>query len=506
MNTHVLSMLERTAQNFPNKIAVIEEEKSCTYARLQHHSKAVATYLIRHHIRHEPIIVFMDKGIQALYAFFGSAYAGNFYSLLNPEFPENRLEQMRSVLQARVVLTTCEYRGLALQLFSDLQIIEIEDRLLEPVDEEMIRKCMEDTLDVDPLYVNFTSGSTGIPKGVLVSHGSVLDFIDTFTKTFSIDESERFGNQAPFDFDVSVKDIYSCLKTGATLVIIPRSYFSRPAELVDYLCDQNVTTMVWAVSALSLLCTFHALDYRTPHSVRKILFSGEVMPLKHYQILKEALPQVQFVNLYGPTEITCNCTYHILEPQRTYSQGIPIGRPFLNKGVFLLDENKQEIHKPDVVGELCVKGRGLALGYYRNPEQTALHFENNPTETGWPERIYRTGDLACYNEEKELMFKGRKDYQIKYLGHRIELEEIEKRALQVQGITQCICLFDASKHRLYGFYTGSIPKEDFVRQLKKDLPAYMIPTRLFQIDRMPLTKNGKTDRKQLMEMAKGGRR
>ena len=179
---------------------------------------------------------------------------------------------------------------------------------------------------------------------------------------------------------------------------------------------------------------------------------------------------------------------------------------FENKGVFLLDEQDHEIIEPNQTGELCVKGRGLALGYYRNEVQTKAHFTKNPLQKAYEERIYRTGDLAYRDASGEYYFKGRKDYQIKYLGHRIELEEIEKRALRIEGVEQCICLFDDVKHRLYGFYTGTLSKEDFVTCLKKDLPAYMVPTRLFLLESMPLTKNGKTDRKALFELTKGKRR
>lgn len=503
---HVLSMLEETVERFKDKTAVIEEDQSCTYGQLQQNSKAIATDLIQQNVFREPVIVFMDKGIGALYAFFGSAYAGNLYSLLNPEFPSVRLEQIQSVLRSQIVLTTQTYKEKATEVFKDTKILLIEDLIETPVDAEAVSACMKKTLDIDPLYVNFTSGSTGVPKGVLISHGSVIDFIETFVQTFAFSSNERFGNQAPFDFDVSVKDIYTCMKTGATLVIIPRKYFSSPTALLDYLCDHEVTTMVWAVSALSLICAFHGLEYRVPEKVQKILFSGEVMPYKHMMAWKQALPKVQLVNLYGPTEITCNCTYHVLEDQRDYTGGIPIGLPFENKEVFLLNEENHRIQEPGVTGEICVKGRGLALGYYRNPEQTQAHFMPDPLCEAYPQRMYRTGDLAYYNDQKELVFQGRKDFQIKYMGHRIELEEIERKALQIHDVHQFCCLFDEKKHRLYGFYAGNVKKEELTLKLRESLPVFMIPSKLFQIEHMPLTKNGKTDRKQLMELTKGGRR
>ena len=297
-------------------------------------------------------------------------------------------------------------------------------------------------IDTDPLYVNFTSGSTGTPKGIAVSHRSVIDFIDCFTQLFEISQKDIIANQAPFDFDVSVKDIYSSLKTGATLVIVPRELFSAPARLMDFLCENNVTTMIWAVSALSLISAFHALEYKIPQTVDKILFSGEVMPLKHLQNLRKFMPNVKYVNLYGPTEITCNCTYHILDKNKTYEEGIPIGIPFPNEDVFLLDEYGKKVTKEDDKGEICIRGTALALGYFNSSEQNNTRFVQNPLNKNYPEKIYKTGDLGCYNSNGELVFKGRKDFQIKYMGHRIELEEIEKAIGAVRGIELCCFIFD----------------------------------------------------------------
>ena len=344
-----------------------------------------------------------------------------------------------------------------------------------------------------------------MPKGIAVGNRSVMDFIDCFVPLFGIDCTDVIANQAPFDFDVSVKDIYSALHAGAALAVVPRRLFSAPTQLIDFLCDTGTTTMIWAVSALCLITGFHALDYRTPETVKRIILSR--LMWKYRKALKEFrkhLPDVLYVNVYGPTEITCNCTYHILEKDRDYADGVPIGVPFPNEDVFLLDGENRLVEDPDTEGEICVRGTALALGYYRNPEQNQTHFVQNPLNPNYPERIYRTGDLGKYNDRGELVFSGRKDFQIKYMGHRIELEEIERAMNAIDGVERACCLFDEKRSRLKGFYVGSIDKDALHAAMKKDMPAFMVPGILRQVEAMPLTKNGKIDRKKLAEMA-GGR-
>ncbi len=493
---NVLSYLEMTAGRFPDKIAVVDETGSCTYRELLENSRRVGSALAERIGERAPVAVFMEKGIHALYAFFGAVWAGGFYSLLSPALPAGRLVQIRSVLAPAAILVDSATSARARELFPGTPLFLVEELQRTPAQDSLLFPIRQRMVDTDPLYVQFTSGSTGIPKGVVVSHRSVVDFIDCFTSLFGIGPEDRIGNQAPFDFDVSVKDIYSAVKTGATLVIIPRRLFSQPPALLDFLCSHWITTMIWAVSALSLVSAFHGLDYKTPHSVNKILFSGEVMPLKHLRAWREHLPDALFVNLYGPTEVTCNCTYHILDRSRDYKDGIPLGKPFPNEHVFLLDEEGREIGEPGVTGEICVRGTALALGYYRAPEETARHFVQNPLNSCFPETIYRTGDLGVYRASGELFFCGRKDFQIKYMGHRIELEEVEKAIQEAAGVEQCCCVFD--QKRLWAFYSGG-PEEDQLRRLLQPrLPAFMLPGKLQKLDRLPLTPNGKTDRKALL--------
>ena len=367
---NVLEYLENSAVIYPDKIAVTDEHGSITYRELQETCRRVGSAMAERTRIGTPVAVMMEKGIRALCAFWGTVYAGGYYVLLNPDLPVSRLAQIQSVLKAGYVITDAAHKEIAEELFPAEAVLLIEDLQKTAVDEGALDGVRSRMIDTDPLYANFTSGSTGVPKGVVVSHRSVIDFIDVFTELFSITKEDIIANQAPFDFDVSVKDIYSAMKVGGTLTVVPKQLFSRPKELLDLLCEQKVTTMIWAVSALCLISTFHGLDYRVPETVDKVLFSGEVMPAKHLRTWMEHLPNAQFVNLYGPTEITCNCTYHILDRERSYEQGIPIGRAFPNEHVFLLDGDDREITTPDTVGEICVRGSALALGYYKNPQQT----------------------------------------------------------------------------------------------------------------------------------------
>lgn len=498
---NVLEYLENTEKKFGDKIAVIEEEKKCTYKELITRSKQVASALVKEIDTRKPVPILMEKGINTLYAFFGAIYSGNFYILLNPDIPISRLKEILETLESEILITDEEHKELAEKIF-DRKILDINNLKNNKIDDEKLKEIREKSLEVDPLYVNFTSGSTGKPKGVVISHKTVIDFIDIFTEKFNITQSDIIGNQAPFDFDVSVKDIYSALKVGATLVIIPKKLFSRPAELLDYICDNKMTTLIWAVSALCLITTFHGLDYKVPQSVNKILFSGEVMPLKHLYQWMDHLKEATFVNLYGPTEITCNCTYYIIDKNKQYEKAIPIGKTFENEQIILLDEENKNINEVGKIGEICVKGTGLALGYYGDLEQSNKKFIQNPLNNKYYDLIYRTGDLAYYDEEQNLNFTGRKDFQIKHQGHRIELEEIQIALEKIDEIKRACVIYNDEKKKIYGYYIGNIPKKDIHDKLLQIVPIYMIPNVLIQMEEFPLTKNGKIDRNALKSVLK----
>jgi D-alanine--poly(phosphoribitol) ligase subunit 1 len=494
--TNVLEYLENSARECPDRTAVSDPQTSCTYRAFACGAKRLGSALLACTRPRQPVAVCMEKSVFALQAMMGAVYAGCFYVYIDPSQAPARFRQILSVCRPACVVT--DRPELAATLGADVRVLNFEELARAETDEEALAIVRAQALDTDPLYCNFTSGSTGVPKGVLVSHRSVIDFMNYFPALFGITGEDVLGNQAPFDFDVSVKDIYSAFKTSAALVLIPRKYFSVVTVLLDYLCERRVTTLIWAVSALCLVAQFKGLGYRVPERVDKILFSGELMPVKYLQQWQAALPGARFVNLYGPTEITCNCTYYQIARAFGPGEQIPIGRAFPNEKVFLLDEKDREITQADLPGELCVSGTALALGYYRNDEQTRRAFVQNPLNPDYPETIYRTGDLARYDGDGNLLFAGRRDFQIKFMGHRIELEEIEAALNSVPAVRRACCCFSAEENRIVGFYCGGIEAHALKKALYELLPVYMIPAELHMVGEIPLTPNGKMDRKRLM--------
>lgn len=504
MIRNILDYLEQSARHYPDKIAFADEMSTCTYKELWETARSVGTKLANYVPPRSPVPVFMEKRVETIYAFLGAVYAGCFYVLLDPKLPLERLKQILQTLQSEVLVLHPDYEKQFKALEYERNVVNILEALQEEEDAVLLEAIREQRLDIDPLYAIFTSGSTGIPKGVLVSHRSVIDFMEEFVDIFGITDKDVVGNQAPFDFDVSVKDIYSTLKTGATMQIIPKKMFSFPTKLLDYLDEREITTLIWAVSALCIVTTLKGLEYKVPQKVNKIIFSGEVMPIKHLNEWKKYLPDALYANVYGPTEITCNCTYYIVDREFQPGESLPIGQPFPNEKVFLLDEGNQLVREAGKKGEICVSGTALSLGYYRNPEQTKKVFVQNPLNEKYLERIYRTGDMAYYGHDGYLYFASRKDFQIKHMGHRIELGEIELAMEMAEGIRRACCTYDEPENKIIAFYEGEAEKRQIVRALGKKLPAYMIPNVWVKMDRLPITKNGKIDRKKMMKEYREG--
>lgn len=500
-NASVLSYVERSARRAPQSTAVVDESASLTYAELEEQARRIGSTLIDAGSSRRAVVVCMEKSCLTVAVMMGVLYAGGHYVPVDPSIPAERMGSILSVLEGPLVVIEDE-DSLPSSLEGYGHVVCAADLVAQEVDHEALETVRSSMLETDPAYVLFTSGSTGVPKGVAISHHAIRCFIDAFVEVVGIRASDRIGNQAPFDFDVSTKDIYGAFSTGATLVIIPRAYFMQPIPLMEYLAKQRVTVLIWAVAALCIVTAYHAFKQVSLPDLRVVAFSGEVMPLKHLREWRASVPGATFFNLYGPTEITCNCLYLKLDDDAAYPDGLPLGHAFPHCEVFLVDNEGNEVTEPGVQGELLVRGPSLALGYVGLEEQTARAFTQNPLHNRFPDRVYHTGDLASFTEEGELFFRGRKDNQIKHQGHRIELEDIDHTIEQLQGVSRCRCAYDHKRKRLRAFYEGQATEAELKEFIAVSLPAHMRPSALYKVDSMPLNSHGKVDRAKLLEGAK----
>jgi len=499
MITNVLEYLEASVQKSPNKIAYSDEHAQLTYLQAQKAAKSVGTALAGLNAPMGAVAVLMEKSAANVAGLFGAVYSGNFYVPLDASLPKLRIQNIMQSLKPIAVLTDKENEETVNSLGLKCAVLHYEEAVNTPADEARLLAIRKNALSTDPLYAIFTSGSTGIPKGVLISHGSVIDLVEQFAETFDFSEDEVFGNQAPFDFDVSVKDIYSTIKNTATMHIIPRACFSFPVKLIAFLNQRRVTVAIWATSVMRIVANLKALEKDKPKYLKKIMFSGEVMPVKVLNYWRGHIPDALYVNLYGPTEITCNCTYYKVDREYAENQMLPIGIPFRNTAILVLNE-KNEPAAVDEQGEICVRGLSLALGYYNNPEKTAEAFCQNPLNTHYPERIYRTGDIGKYGKDGLLYFVSRRDSQIKHMGHRIELGEVEVALNALPFIEAACCMYDAGKEKVVAFYQAKAEcAKEIIIGLKEYLPKYMHPNILIHYEKLPMNKNAKIDRTRLKD-------
>ncbi len=504
-NNSVLHWLLEASKNYPDKTAVVDEKGSITYSDYFRVSMALARVIIAINSEHGrkskvPVAVYLEKGKEVLTSFMGVASAGCFYSPIDVDMPSNRVEKILDTLLPQIVITSSELKDKFKEFGYSGDFIIYDDIVPENNDADVVMPVTESIIDTDLLYVLFTSGSTGIPKGVSICHRSVIDYIDWVTEEFDITSDDSFGNQAPFYFDNSILDIYSTIKTGATLYIIPRKLFFQPVPLLEYIRDNRINTIFWVPSALMVVSKLKAFrNVDLSDVLKRVLFCGEVMPNKQLNIWRKYLPDVVYSNLYGPTEITDACTFYTVDRQFSDDEPLPIGKPMRNTDILVLND-KDEPVKGDEVGELCVRGTSLAMGYYNNPEKTSTAFVQNPLNKAVPEVIYRTGDLVKYNEFGELLYLSRKDFQIKHLGHRIELGEIETAAASLEEITLCCCLYDEKRQKIVLFIDADLDKDYMRQSLSLLIPEYMIPGKYVYMENMPINANGKIDRVKLKEM------
>jgi amino acid adenylation domain-containing protein len=501
MQTNILEYLENGgAKHFPAKVAIVDPEKSYTFAEVERHAKCCAAAILqRTAVVSKPIAVHLPKSAGVIFADLGIVYTGNVYTNLDVKSPAQRT---RNIIQNIDPVLVISSRALAPQLSA----IEVTpDKLLfiedicnaAPVyDNAALLRRLDSVIDTDPLCIINTSGSTGTPKGVVLNHRSTIDYMDWCFQRFAFTGTERIGSLSPPYFDHYTLELNLCMAKGATLVIIPDQLAIFPVKLMEFIVEQAISFVFWVPSIMVNICNQGLLETFGPSSLKTIFFAGEVFPMRHLNHWRRALPEALFVNLYGPAEITVDCTYFVLDREFADDEALPIGFPCRNTSILILNSDNQPCEIEER-GELCVRGSSLAMGYWNDPEKTAKGFVQNPLNPNYPELIYRTGDLVYRNRRGEIMFVGRLDYQIKHMGYRIELPEIEYQVLAIDQIANACVLYNQLKKEITLFYetkASDLGPATIRQKLAQVFPKYMLPCAFHQLSEMPRNPNGKIDR------------
>lgn len=511
----------------PNSTAIIDESGVWTYGKLDAYSNRIA-HTLEHHgaVRGDRVAICMEKSAYALAAMLGTLKSDAIYVNMDYASPIERSVFVLGDVEAKILLT--DRRGLekvslvVAAVSIPIVVLVVEPQLQEqsnpislpfphrlasiPDDAPNIPRTNAN-IDCDPAYIVYTSGSTGRPKGVVVTHKSIIDYAEWCVRHFNITERDRLSSHAEFHFDLSVFDVYSALASGASLHPVPHEASLFPLKFVEFIERHVITVWCSVPSFLTHVANLKALKSGQMPSLRVVTFCGEVMPTATIVKWMTAFPRVQYVNQYGPSETTCASMYHdITELPKDVSQPLPIGIAIPNTEVFIIDDEGRPLDSGKV-GELCIRGTGNALGYWNREELTKRVFFRNKIGDLWGDLVYCTGDLARKRVDGAFEFCGRADNQIKHMGYRVELGEIENALMAFDGVAHAVVVapkdLETGATTLVGLVTMSqqIAIEELVIYLTERLPRYMVPRKIVRVDQMPLSRNGKVDRGALLGLA-----
>lgn len=487
---HMAELFDATVSRFPDRCAVADPEAAYTFRQLQSLACHISTQIPSDTDKSQPIGVFAYRRVSTLPLFFGVIYFGCGYLPLDPELPGEKLKQIIHENGIKLVLS-CN---------GDLEDIvrDSDAHMIVPnFDADFhVNPASTKRNEDDPLYYISTSGSTGKPKCILKTHKAMASFVHAYVREFAFDENTVIGNQTPFCFDASAKDIYLMVACGATIEILPTSLFTFPIQLIKYMDERKVNFISWVPSALCVVTRMNTFMEIKPRYLKRVFFVGEVFPIRQFLKWKRALPNVEFVNLYGSSELCGIACYCRIIDEPSESVGLPMGGPLSNCEVILVSDG-EKITSPNTTGEVYVCSESLALGYCNDPERTKTQFITEDFGDG-AKRYYRTGDLARYSENGILYFSSRNDYQVKHMGHRIELGEIETVVSAIVGIDRCCCLYHAKRQRIILYCTleagAPITETDLMSILRNRLASYMLPHKIIILSEFPQNANGKIDR------------
>jgi amino acid adenylation domain-containing protein len=515
-------LLTESAARRPEAEAVRLLNEAITYRELETRSNQLAHALIKSGVTPgDRIGIYLQKSPAAIVSIFGVLKTGACYVPVDANAPGPRLLEIARQCELRALITSCtlseklrstsreEWPMSAIFFVDKLadlaalapQAFSFADALpSQPVTPPSVK-----VISHDLAYILFTSGSTGTPKGVMLSHLNALTFVNWGFETFAITAQDRFSNHAPFNFDLSIFDIFVAVKAGAALSLVPEGLSVFPVQLSSFIQDQGITVWYSVPMVLRLLQTRGKLEERDLSALRLVLFAGEVFPTKHLRALMQKLPHPRYANLYGPTE-TNVCAYYEVEPiAPEQSAPIPIGKACANTDLVAIDADGRRITEPGKEGLLYARGSIVMQGYYGRPKESAACFIRNPFAAGREERLYCTGDWVTLDEKGNYLFVGRKDHMIKTRGYRVELGEIETVMVAHPAVEEAVALAipdDEVGNTIRAIVTlsdsRSLTSPELKRHCAEKLPPYMVPEQVEFCDTLPRTGTGKIDRQRLL--------
>jgi amino acid adenylation domain-containing protein len=513
-------LIERSAAEHPDRMAVIDGSRSLTYADLERQANRLAHLLIDLGLSPgDRVGLYLNKSLESVLGVYGVLKAGGAYVPLDPQAPPARIAYISADAGLRFLLSGKEKtRALGTLSAADpcldaVILLNADTVETSPGVRVIASTVLADYPDTTPeravvtldlAYILYTSGSTGNPKGVMLSHLNALAFVQWASDCFAVQPEDRLSSHAPFHFDLSVFDLFASAHAGAAVVLVPRAS-TFPLELARFISERRISVWYSVPSALTGLVLHGGLTTGMFPELRAVLFAGEVFPLKYLRRLMRLLPHARFYNLYGPTETNVCTYYEVSRPPPSDQAAIPIGKPIRGLDVFAI-ANDGKVADPNEIGELCVRGPSVMQGYWNDPERTE-HTLNAPLPAdGLRTHAYRTGDLVRQDDNGNYWFLGRRDAQIKSRGYRIELGEIESTLLSHPAVIECAVLAlpdEEITNRIAAFVAlrSQLQESELARYCARYLPHYMIPEMFELMSDLPKTSTGKVDRQSLRAAA-----
>lgn len=496
-NRTIVDLFNEQVERYPDNIAVEFNNEALTYHQLNEKSNQLAHYLRAKGVDKETLVpICLNRSLEMVIGALGVLKAGGAYVPIDPEYPTDRILYTIQDTRASIVISESN---------TPLATVPIENTKTILLDQEQVLICEQSTsgpeMTITPenlCYIIYTSGSTGRPKGVMIEHRNVIRLFFNKSPLFDFDETDIWTMFHSFCFDFSVWEMYGALFFGGKVIIVPKQTTQDSSTYGDLLAQKGVTVLNQTPSAFYLLQNY-ILSNESDLNIRYIIFGGEALNPSKLKQWKKAYPKSKLINMYGITETTVHVTYQEINHEHCKSSKSVIGKPIPTLYTYVLDENRKQVPF-GIEGELYVGGAGLARGYLNMSELTADRFISDPFSRDPAARLYRTGDLAKMLEDNELEYLGRIDDQVKIRGFRIELAEIESVLVEIPDIKQAIVLASndqTGNKRLVGYLVSDKPLENttIINHLASKLPDYMIPKMFIPIDKIPLTSNGKVDKK-----------